>query len=57
MEEIDAVLELGEACGIDLDAAGVAVEVVMEVAELFGEEGVLIGEGLGGGIDADDVLE
>jgi len=57
LEEIDAVLELGEACGIDLDAAGVAVEVVMEVAELFGEEGVLIGEGLGGGIDADDVLE
>lgn len=57
LEKIDAVLELGEACGIDFDAAGVAVEVVMEVAELFGEEGVLIGEGLGRGIDADDVLE
>lgn len=57
LEKIDAVLELGEACGIDLDAAGVAVEVMMEVTELFGEEGVLIGEGLGGGIDADDVLE
>lgn len=57
LEEIDAFLELGETGGIDLDAAGVAVEIVVEIAELFGDEGVLIGDGLGGGIDSDDILE
>jgi hypothetical protein len=57
LEEIDAFLELGETGGIDLDASGVAVEIVVEIAELLGDEGVLIGDGLGGGIDSDDILE
>lgn len=57
LDEVEAFLELGKAFGIEFDVAGVAAEILMEIAEEGSRLLVLVGKGLGAGIESGELMQ